>query len=92
MKSLFRLAREVAVLGQLGFTLITPPVLMALLGWWITDRFGLGVWVMVLAIVLGLVTSAASAWRLWKHYQASNAKKADAEKETDRPVVYYRHE
>ena len=66
MKSLFKVARAVAILGQLGFTLITPPVLMALFGWWLTVRFRLGVWVIVLTLLLGLITAGASAWRFWK--------------------------
>lgn len=92
MKFLLKLAREATVLGQLGFSLVTPPVILALLGWWITERFGLGAWVMAIAILLGILTSAASAWRFWKRYQASAGKQAQPEQEKERSVVYFRHE
>lgn len=92
MKSLFKVVREAAVLGQLGFTLVTPPVLLALLGWWLTEKFGLGVWVMGLSILLGILTSAASAWKFWKKYQASVGKQAETADEKDHSVVFYRHE
>jgi F0F1-type ATP synthase assembly protein I len=92
VKSLFKLVKTVSVLGQFGFTLITPPVLMALLGWWLTRQFGFGVWVIALTLLLGLITAGASAWRFWKKYQTSAARKAQSDDSEDRPVVYYRHE
>lgn len=92
MKSLFKLAKTISVLGQFGFTLITPPVLMALFGWWLTERFRLGVWVIVLTLLLGLITAGASAWRFWKKYQVSAARNSKADDPEDRPVVYFRHE
>ena len=92
MKSVFKLAKTLSVLGQFGFTLITPPVLMALLGWWLAERFRLGVWVIAVALLLGLVTAGASAWRFWKKYQASSAGKARPDEPEDRPVTYFRHE
>ena len=64
MKSLFQLVRMAVVFGQLGFTLITPPVLMTLLGWWLSSRFSLGVWVIAVFLLLGLVTAGATARRL----------------------------
>ena len=89
MKSFFQLVRTAAVFGQLGFTLITPPVLMTLLGWWLNSRFSLGVWVIAVFLLLGLVTAGATARRLWKKYQSSMAGKDGAK---DKPVMYFRHD
>lgn len=82
--------RLVAAFGQLGFTLITPPVVMALLGWWLQSRFGLGTWVMLAAIIIGLLTSATSAWKFYLRIMGTE-KKSEAER-TEKPVVFYSHE
>ena len=83
--------RLVAAFGQLGFTLITPPVVMALLGWWLQSRFGLGTWIMLVAIVIGLLTSATSAWQFYLRVMGREKKEAEAEG-TQKPVVFYTHE
>ena len=93
MKSFLQVARMVTMFGQLGFTLITPPVVLALLAWWLQSRFGLGTWVILVDIVLGLLTSAASAYRFYLRVIGSEKKRARKEDaETDKPVVFYSHE
>lgn len=91
MKSCMKLIRAASVLGQLGFTLITPPVVMALLGWWLQSRFGLGAWIMLVCLAVGLFTAAANAYRFYRRVLASAGKKAEKEPET-KPVTFYRHE
>lgn len=91
MKSFFQVARMVATFGQLGFTLITPPVVLAIVAWWLQSRFGLGAWVMLAAIVLGLLTSAASAYRFYLRVIGAEKKRTKAEG-VDKPVVFYTHE
>ena len=79
--------------GQLGFTLITPPVVMALLAWWLQSRFGFGTWLIVVAIIIGLLTSGVSAYKFYLRVmgpEKKRAKKEDAEK--DKPVVFYSHD
>ena len=53
-----KLMHAVTLLGQFGFTFITPPVVMGLLGWWLQSRFGLGTWIMLICLLLGLMTFA----------------------------------
>lgn len=91
MKKYMKVLRLLTMFGQLGFTLITPPVVMALLGWWLQRRFDLGTWIMLVALLIGLLTSANSAYRFYLRVMGSEKKKAEAEK-TDHPVVYYTHE
>ena len=91
MKKYMQVLRLVVTVGQLGFTLITPPVVMALLGWWLQSRFRLGTWVMLVAIVIGLLTSATSAYKFYLRVTGTNQKKAEAEA-TKKPVVFYTHE
>lgn len=89
MKSVFKIARTVAVFGQVGFSLITPPVFMAIFGWWLWNRFDLGVWIIALFLVLGLLTSAAGVRRLWKKLRSMPKVREEA---NEKSVVYYRHE
>ncbi len=91
MKKYMKILRLITMFGQLGFTLITPPVVMALLGWWLQQRFDLGTWVMLVALVIGLATSATSAYQFYLRVMGSEDRKAKAE-ELDRTVVYYTHE
>ena len=91
MKKYMNVLRLIASFGQLGFTLITPPVIMALLAWWVQRRFGLGTWVMLVAIVIGLLTSSTIAWKFYLQVTGSEKKQAEAE-ETKKSVVYYTHE
>ena len=91
MKTYMQVLRLVVTFGQLGFTLITPPVVMALLGWWLQSRFGLGTWVMLVAIVIGLLTSATSAYKFYLRVMGSERNKAEAEP-TEKPVVFSTHE
>jgi len=91
LRSWMKLVRTVTLLGQFGFTFITPPVVMGLLGWWLQSKFGLGTWVMLVAIVIGLLTSATSAYKFYLRVTGPEAKKTKAEP-TEKPVVFYTHE
>ncbi len=88
MKHVKKLIRAAALLGQLGFALITPPVLLALGAWKLQERFGFGAWVMLTAIVVGLLTGGSTAYRLIRDAMR------DSEKEENREhtVNYYGHE
>lgn len=87
-----KLVRTVTLLGQFGFTFITPPVVMGLLGWWLQNRFGLGTWVMLICLLLGLMTSFANALRFYRRVMLQMGKKAEAEEPAEKPVVFYRHD
>lgn len=89
MKEFTKIARLVATFGQLGFTLITPPVVMALLGWRLQSRFAWGTWVMVLCLAVGLLTAAASAVQFARRILAGEKK---ARQDKEKPVVFYTHE
>ena len=92
MASWMKLVRTVTLLGQFGFTFITPPVVMGLLGWWLQRRFGLETWVMLICLLLGLMTSFAGALRFYRRVMLQLGKKAGAEKPAEKPVVFYRHD
>lgn len=89
MKDWMKLLRGACVLGQLGFQLITPPVVMALVGWWLQSRFGLGIWIMLVCLAVGLCTSGASAYRFYRKLMESGRKE---DQTRNKPVNFYRHE
>ena len=91
MKNYLKIVRLVATFGQLGFSLITPPVVMALLGWWLQSRFGLGTWIMLVCLVVGLLGAASSAYRFLRQVLGADHKK-HMEDKTEDTVVYYTHE
>ena len=90
MRPYAKLLRGIVLVGQLGFTLITPPVVMALLADWLQNRFGLGTWVMLLAILVGLLTAGASAGTFYRRTIASVRKKEEAP--AKKPVRFFKHE
>jgi len=94
VKNYLRVIRMVTTFGQLGFTLITPPVVMALLGWWLQSRFGLGTWVMFLCLLIGLVSGGTSGYRFLKGILVTDHKRTmEEEKERAKhTVVFYNHE
>ncbi len=90
MRPYAKVLRGIVLAGQLGFTLITPPVVMALAAEWLQDRFGLGVWVMLLALLTGLLTSGTSAYHFYRRAAAS-AKKRE-ETPAKKSVTFFNHE
>ena len=65
-----KLCRGIALVGQLGFSLITPPVVLLWLAHWLQTKYGLGVWVTILALILGLLTSASTALQFYRKLTA----------------------
>ena len=46
--------------GQFGFSILFPMVFFLYLGAWLQGRFGLGIWVMIAAGILGLLTTIST--------------------------------
>ena len=91
MKGYLKVVKAVSVMGQLGFTILTPPLVLIMAAWWLQDRFGWGTWVMAVALLIGLITSAVSAYQLYRRVLA-DAKHHKPKEETKKPVVFYHHE
>ena len=56
MRSLERLARAISFVGQIGFSLVTPPLVLIWLARLAQTKLGWGAWVMISAFVVGLIT------------------------------------
>ena len=83
-----RLIRAAALLGQLGFALITPPVLLALGAWKLQEQFGFGTWIMLAAILVGLLTGGSTAYRLIRDAM----KDGEEDEKQEQAVNYYGHD
>ena len=69
--------RELAWLTQLGFSLVTPPLLCGWGAWWLINAMGFPAWVMLPALGLGLGAAAASFWGFYRYVQRKNRPKGD---------------
>ena len=87
-----KLLKTLTLLGQFGFTFITPPVTMAILGWWLQSRFGLGTWVMLVCLLIGLMTSFAGAIRFYRRVMLQVQRKSEEEEPKEKPTVFYQHD
>lgn len=63
MKAFRQIIDGITLIGQLGFTVITPPLVLIWLAYLAQTRLGWGSWVMILAIVVGIITAFSGAWR-----------------------------
>ena len=75
MKSLNQIMQGIALVGQLGFGMITPPLVLIWLAHLAQTKLGWGAWVMIAAIVVGLITGLTSAWRLMRGFSESEKPK-----------------
>lgn len=60
--------RLLGYLTQFGLSVILPPLLLVFLGVWLSDRYGIGVWLTVVLLLLGLVSSGCSIYRFFKTF------------------------
>ena len=63
MRSLTKVFESILLVGQIGFSLITPPLVFVWLAHLAQSRLGWGAWVMVAAIVVGILIGIASVYR-----------------------------
>lgn len=59
----------------LSASLIGPPVASVLVALWVQRSFGLGSWVMIVAIVLGLATSCSNLFKFFRFVQKESEHK-----------------
>lgn len=68
--SRFRVLSGILAVGQLGVSLIVPILLFTALGVWLSDRFGIGAWLTVLCIVVGVITAGCTFYRTAREFLA----------------------
>lgn len=65
MSELTRIFRNLSLIGQLGFSLVTPLILCLLGAYWMNARAGAPLWIYIPALVLGLGSSFMTAWKVY---------------------------
>lgn len=86
MGSWNKIVKGIALVGQIGISVITPPVVMALLGAWLSGKLGTGAWLTLVCIVVGLLASASTAYSYYKKFF-----KAGPKEEENHPVSFREH-
>ena len=74
--------RLLGYLTQFGLSVILPPLLLVFLGVWLSDRYGIGVWLTIVLLLCGLVSSGCSIYRFFRIFVRETR---DEPYGTDRP-------
>lgn len=64
MKERIRILSRLSLITQLGLSFITPPLLLLLGAVWLQGKFGLGDWVLLTAILSGILSGGCSVYNL----------------------------
>lgn len=77
LRTFQKIVRSVTLAGQLGFMVITPPLVLIYLAHLLQTRFGWGVWVMLAAIVVGLICAGCSVANFCRRLLAAEKRQDD---------------
>lgn len=69
--------REFIYYTQMGFSLVIPPLLLIWLSFGLRKWFSLGVWVTVVAIVVGILVLCATAASYFREFRKKQDKPSD---------------
>lgn len=69
MDNWYKALENLVWVGQLGFSLLFPLVCFLVGCWWLTTHMGVGGWVYIPGILLGLATGAATFGSFAKRWQ-----------------------
>ncbi len=78
-----KVLKGIALVSQIGISIITPPVLMALLGSWLCGKFGIGPWLTLIFIIFGLLASGSTAYSFYRKFYKEKT-------EEEKPSVSFR--
>lgn len=70
---------------QFGFSILFPLCVFLMLGVWLQNRFGLGVWIMAVCGIFGFLVSISTARSCWR----SMRKEAERLDDKDKPGVAF---
>lgn len=79
-------------LTQLGISVAAPLAGFSLLGLWLRSRFGLGIWVMLVCIGLGLVGAVSGLMSSLRMMERMDKTQKKGEKAPPPPTSYNEHE
>lgn len=78
-----QILRQLTLVTQLGLSIVTPPLLLVYLAY----RLHFGALGMILALIVGLISSGCGVWRMWK----LSVDRAERESSKE-PTSFDRHE
>jgi len=86
MKNFRKIAQNLAMISQLGISLIMPLLICILICVWLMNRFNVGGWVFIPGFILGLGSSFTTGYKFY----LSESKKSRKESE-DTKASYNNH-
>lgn len=89
MKNISEILKQLSMLTQFGLTLLVPTVLCLGGCYLLIRKTGIGMWIYIPGLILGLGSSAMVAWKFCR--QVLKDEKKEAEKK-DRTISFNRHE
>ncbi len=66
MRPFMKVMQGILFVGQLGFLLVTPPLVLIFLANLAQEKLGWGPWVMIAAILVGLLSAGCSVYNLFE--------------------------
>ena len=61
MKDFINLFSRLTLLTQLGLTFVTPPILLTLGAVWVQEKTGIGDWLVIAAVLVGVISGVCGA-------------------------------
>ena len=83
-----KMFKNLALLTQLGLSLIAPLLVCMFVCWWIIGKTGAGSWVYIIGTVLGLGASFMTAYNFYKSINRKHEKENEGKKT---PVSFNDH-
>lgn len=65
MKEWREIGKNFTLVAQLGLSLVMPTLICVGLTWYLCDRFGIGTWLYIPGFILGLGSSAMTAYKFY---------------------------
>lgn len=75
--------RCLSYLTQFGLSVIMPILLCVLFAVWLCGKYGIGEWLIVLALAVGLVSAGCGFYKFARTFLAMNADKPKAKDQED---------
>ena len=80
MKNLSEIMKHISMLGQLGLNIAIPIIICVLGCWLLTDKAGMGEWVFIPGLILGIGASFMSGYKFYLSETKKSGKDNDKKK------------
>lgn len=87
VKKLSEIGRNIALIGQLGVSLVVPVLFCMLVCYYLNTHVHVGGWVYIPGLILGIGSSCMTAWKLY----VSEKDKSKKAKDQDHGPSFSRH-